>query len=417
MVNPKPSNTTNPDTIGGWKDAFSSLRSRDFRFLWLGSLSVFAGYQMAAVARGYLTYDMTSSPLLLGVVSVGYAFPMLMLSLFGGALADRFRKRRIIQVCQILIAAISIFIAVSITTETITWIHLLFASITNGIVFAFMVPSRTALIPQLVGTKTVTNALALNSAAMSTMTMLAPAIAGNLYNWIGPGGLYYIVAGVQLFAALMTGQIRKKESRPQKTGRAVLGSIADGFRYLRGKRVVIVLLIMGLSVALFALPLIHLLPIFVKDVYKGGPETLGLLVSLAGLGAIAGALGVAVLGKRHRGIVLIVGGLIGGAALITIASVPLIWAGAIALTLLGLGNSIRRSLNMAMILELVDEEYRGRVSSIYVMNFGLMPLGVLPASAVAQYFGPQTAAWVLGGLLLAIVLAILLTQKPLRRMM
>ena len=182
MVNPKPSNTTNPDTIGGWKDAFSSLRSRDFRFLWLGSLSVFAGYQMAAVARGYLTYDMTSSPLLLGVVSVGYAFPMLMLSLFGGALADRFRKRRIIQVCQILIAAISIFIAVSITTETITWIHLLFASITNGIVFAFMVPSRTALIPQLVGTETVTNALALNSAARSTMTMLAPAIAGNLYN-------------------------------------------------------------------------------------------------------------------------------------------------------------------------------------------------------------------------------------------
>jgi MFS family permease len=393
---------------------FTSLRERDFRFLWMGALCIYAAMQMAGVARGYLAYDITSSPLLLGVVNVGFSVPMLFLALFGGAVADRFRRKRVIQVTQGIVALSSLFIAVSVSTGIVTWIHLLIASFINGIVFAFMVPSRTAMIPDLVGKDLVTNALALNSMALSVMTFLGPALAGNLYSILGPAGVYYVIAGIAGSAVLFTGAIRTQETHFGTDRRGMLRDIGEGFGYIRQRPVIISLLVLGLSLAIFGLPILQLLPVFVVEIYERGPEALGLLMSCAGLGALAGSFGIASMGRRRRGLILLGGGIMSGIALLIIASVPLYAVAAAALVFLGLGNGIRRALNLALIMELSDEAYRGRVSSIYVMNFGLMPLGVLPAGAVAEYFGPQISAAYLGIVLSTIVVVIIIAQKRIR---
>ena len=402
---------------GTWRDTFGSLKSRDFRFLLSGALCVYGAMQMQTVARGYLTYDITSSPILLGIVSVGFAVPMLLFSLFGGAVADRLKKKRIIQATQAVAAVFALFVAVSISTDTVTWIHLFIVSILHGVIYAFMVPSRTALIPHLVGDDMVSNALALNAGALSTMTLLAPALAGNLYNLLGAEGVYYVIAALDITGVILTGRIRKKEvRRTESSKKNMLADIAAGLKHIRQRPMVMILLVLALATALFGLPFMQLLPVYVVDVYQRGPEALGLLVSIAGVGAVLGSLAMAALGRRRRGIILIMAGLLGGLALLLAAFVPLYAVGAVAMAFLGLGNSIRRSLNQAMMLELVDDEYRGRVSSVYVMNFGLMPLGVLPAGAIAEYFGGQASAAVMGFLLFGICLAILITQKRLRRM-
>jgi MFS family permease len=407
----------NGPSSGKRQDTFISLRARDFRYLWLGILSMNAGMQMQSIARGYLVYDLTSSPILLGVVSAGFSIPMLCLALFGGAIADRFDRKRVIQLSQGLCGLTSLVIAASISTETVTWVHLFVASFLQGIAFAFMVPSRTALIPRLVSGELVTNALALNAAAMSSTTLLAPAFAGNLYGLVGPDGVYYIICVLEFLAVVFTGLVRNVDNDSERKGVTMMGDIIAGLRYILRNPLIVVLLAMALATALLAMPIRFLLPILVIDVYHRGPEALGLLVSVMGIGALVGSLAIASMGKWRRGILLILGGILSGVGLLLIGLIPVYTVAAFLMLLLGLGDSARRSLNMAMLLEVADDQYQGRVSSVYTMNFGLMPLGILPAGVIAQYFGGQAAAGTLAIALLIICSAVALFYRPLRRMM
>lgn len=188
----------------GWLRTFGSLRNREFRFLWLGMLFLMTGMQMQMIVRSYLTYDITLSPFLLGLVNTGFALPMLSLALFGGAVADRLERKRVIQIGQVTAGALALFVGVAVTTGTVTWIHMLAVSMAQGGVFAFLMPARQALIPQLVGQENVTNAMSLDAAGMSATTLLSPAIGGGLYNVIGPDGVYYLIVGCSVLAVLFT---------------------------------------------------------------------------------------------------------------------------------------------------------------------------------------------------------------------
>ena len=163
---------------GVFSRTLSSLRYREFRYLWLGMLFMMTAMQMQMVVRSYLTYEITSSPFLLGLVNAGFAIPMLALSLFGGAAADRMERKRIIQIGQVVAVALSLTIGVSIATDTVTWMHLLGVSMAEGALFAFLMPARQAMIPQLVGKQNLTNAMSLDAAAMSSTPLIAPAIGG-----------------------------------------------------------------------------------------------------------------------------------------------------------------------------------------------------------------------------------------------
>ncbi len=192
---------------------------------------------------------------------------------------------------------------------------------------------------------------------------------------------------------------------------AMMRNILAGLKYIQSILLVVVLLALSLATTLLAMPLRLMLPMYVVDVYHRGPEALGLLVSVMGIGAVLGSVPVASIGKWRPGLMLLAGGLVSGVGLLIVGVIPAYLGAAIAMALLGLGDSFRRSLNMALILELVKEEYQGRVSSVYAMNFGLMPLGVVPASIISAYFGPRASVCVLAVLLLAVCSAILITQK------
>ena len=398
----------------GLRHTFSSLAVRDFRYLWLGLAFMMGSVQMQMVARSYLTYEITDSPLLLGLVSTGFALPMLTLALFGGAVADRFERRRVIQWSQATAAATALFVGVSISTDTVTWVHLFVASMIQGVLFSFLMPSRQTIIPQLVGNENLSNALALNAAAMSATTLVAPAVAGGLYVWVGPDGVYYVITGMAMIAVVLTGLIGLRDRSRATADSGTLEEIKAGLSYIRRSHLVLVLLAMGLATVLLAMPFRMLLPIFVVDIYDRGPEALGLLVSIMGVGSLGGSLLIAAVGPWRRGMILLASSFASGVALLLVAALPYYYLAAMIMLLLGLGDAGRRTLNQALIMEEVEDEYRGRVMSVFMMNFGLMPLGILPAAAIAQLVNAQVAIATLAVLLLAVTAFIFFSQARLR---
>ena len=332
------------------------------------------------------------------------------------AIADRMERKRVIQLGQGAAGLIALFVAVSITTDTVSWVHLFVASLFQGALFSFLIPARQAIIPSLVGRENLNNAMALSSTAMSITTLVAPAAAGVLYARIGPDGVFVIVILMNLAAVAVTGLIGADSRGPTKAGVPMVRDIADGLAYIRGSHLVLILLLMGFATAMLAMPFRFLMPVFVVDIYGRGPEALGLLVSVMGLGSLVGALFIAGMGRWRRGIVLLAGSFLSGVGLILVGLIPLYVAAVGIMIVLGLGDAVRRSLMMALIMEQVSDEYRGRVMSVFMMSFGLMPLGVLPVALVAEFVGAREAAGMLGFLLLLTTALIFATQRQLREL-
>ena len=392
------------------------MKFREFRFLWLGMVFLMMGMQMQMIVRGYLTYEITSSPFILGLVNAGFAIPMLTLALFGGAVADRMERKRLIQIGQCMAVVLALFIGVSIVTETVTWIHLFTVSVVQGAQFSFLMPARQALVPQLVGRSNLTNAMSLDAAAMSSTTLIAPAVAGVLYNIIGPEGVYFLIAGCGIVAVIFTSVVNASGGSAKRPSVPMRNDIVEGLKYVVHSPIVLILLAMALATSLLAMPFRMLMPIFVVDIYDRGPESLGLLVTIMGVGSLTGALFIASINRKRRGLLLLAGSFMSAIALLLVAAIPLYYVAAGFMILLGLGDAGRRTLLQSLIMEQADEAYRGRVMSVFMMSFGLMPLGVLPAGAMAEQFGGQTSVAVLGGLLLLTTAAVLVTQRRLRKL-
>jgi predicted MFS family arabinose efflux permease len=285
-----------------------------------------------------------------------------------------------------------------------------------------MMPARQAIIPQLVGPERLTNAMALNAAGMSVMTLAAPALAGWLYAFLGPEFVYYIVATLALVAMLFTGLLPRtgagltRSAAPIRSAAPMMKDIAAGLVYIRQSKLVLALLVMGLATTLLALPFRFMMPVFVVDVYQMGPEAMGLLVSLIGAGSLAGSLFIASLGKWRRGLLMLLGTLLSAIGLLLVAAIPIYLVAAGVMLIMGFGDAVRQTLNQSLIMEEVEAPYRGRVMSVFMMNFGLMPLGVLPAGVIAEYLGAQAAVGILAALLMVITAIIFFTQKRLREM-
>ena len=416
----EPHQTLNPTYAAprqaGWRHTFSSLDNRDFRFLWLGMLFMMSGVQMELIVVGFLVYKLTSSAILLVLMEVGAAVPMLTLGLFGGAIADRFERKRVIQISQSCAVLVALFVAMTIATGAVTWVHLLVAMTLEGALFAFMMPSRQAIIPQLVGQDRLTNAMALNAAAMSATATMAPALAGSLYAFIGPDGTYFVIVGMYVASILFTAFLPRVGTGATRSEATMLRDITSGLSYVRRKHLILVLLVMGVATTLLGYPFRVLIPIFVVDVYHRGSESMGLMVSLMGLGSLAGALFVASLGKGRRGLILIAASFLSGIALLMVALIPVYFAVVGIMLLVGLGEAGRRTLNQSLIMEESEDRYRGRVMSVFMMNFGLIPLGVIPAGVSAEFLGAPVTVGILAALLLIAAFVILVTQRRLREM-
>jgi MFS family permease len=397
---------------------FSSLGHRAYRLYFFGMLGQFASMNMQMIAGSYLIYHLTGSSALLGSMSLANALPMIVISMFGGAFADRIQKKKILSIGLAFSALISCAIAVALTTGYLSrdregsWWILLASSFFQGAVMGMVMPSRQSIIPEIVSREHAMNAVALNMLGMNVMRMVAPGVAGfiigDTYNF---DIVYYIMTALNIYAAIAISFV-PDTNHVNKKGGNIVADIQQGFKYVLSQKTILFILIFTLFVVILSMPFQQLLPIYVDDILKVGATGQGFLMMATGGGALAGSLVIATLPNKKRGLILLASGLISGISL-TIFAFSSIWT--LSLTIMifvGLGMTIRATISNALLQTYTEAPYMGRVLSILMMEWGIVSLCTFAAGVMAEFMPVQ---WVIGGFAIALIaitiLALIFTRR------
>ena len=371
------------------------------------------GMNVQMLARSQLGWDLTGSSLAVTLVGVGFAPPMLLFSLFGGVVSDRFDNKNIIQLGQLGVIAITTFIAISIFTNTITIYHLIIVSFFQGTFWAFMMPARQSIIAELVDENQLNNAVSLNAAGMSLTTMVSPAIGGLVYHYFGPGMTYVLITFFCIIAIISTSMIPKSKTKVQKKSK-VLGEIKEVFLVLKDNTLLLYLIMLALVTTLLSLPTRTLFAPYASELLSGGALEVGLMLASIGGGALIGTLiAASIPQKTKKGKFILLTSLLSGLSILVLGFSSITIFSIFLCFFLGLGDAGRRSLNPSMIIEKTPNEYRGRVMGFYAMSFGFIPLGAIPMGIISDKYGVNIA-FIFSGLAL-IIFTMLLTNKKVIR--
>lgn len=380
---------------------FSSLGNRDYRY-YFGTVTLqTTAMYMQTIVRSLLVYRITGSVALLGTVALISAIPEIAFSLFGGVLADRIPKKLVLIFGQAAYAAASLIVAICITVGYISpehpesWWILAVTAFFRGGVLGIVMPSRQAIISELVGPDLLMNALSINNLVRNVSRLLSPALAGVLIDVVGFEAVYYIMTLMYLIAICLTLPLPLTGTVKRTGITHPFAEITDGLKYVWKENVLFTILIMTMFITLMSSPYMQLLAVFTDDILKVGATGLGVLVSASGAGAMAGTLVLASLPSRRRGLMLFTSGGILGLAL-TGFSFSSIWGLSLVLmAIVGFGQTGRMLLSNALLQSYSEEGYRGRVMSIYLMESGISTVGVFFAAMLAEVTGVQ---WAVGGL-------------------
>ncbi len=400
---------------------FASFSERDFRWFYLAMLGQMAAMNIQLVMRGYVVFEITGSFAWLGGIALASALPMLFLGVFGGVLADRAPKKVVLQVGQFVSVLNALVVGILILTDAIALWHLFAAGALQGITMALMMPARQAMIPEVVGRDLLMNAVALNSAGMNLMRVLAPAGAG-LLTWaagggvIGAGPVYMVMAGFYLSAMITLAPLPRSEAASEGSAKGGLGDLRDGFVYVRHDPTILIVLAVTLMSAFLAMPYIQLLPGFVKEVLGGGPVELGLLTAISGGGAVFGALVIASLPERRRGLLLVLSAVLLGVSLIVLSGSQVFWFAAIAIVFVGVGTAGRQAFSQILLHSYVENEFRGRVMALMMLQPGMMALGAFVIGVVAERTGIDIAMGALAVALVGIAALLMVVSPRLRKL-
>jgi MFS family permease len=354
---------------------------------------------MQAVAQSWLVYRLTGSSLLLGLVGFASQIPVFVLSPIGGVVADRSDRRRIVIATQTTFMVLALALAFATLRGTAGVRVVMAVAVLMGIVNAFDVPARQALIVELVPPDDMLNAIALNSSMVNSARILGPAIAGVTVAAVGEGWCF-LGNGASYLAVLAGLLAMRLPSRVRGAPASGLDSLREGFGFVaRTAPIRALLLLLGL-VSLTGMPYTVLMPIFADQILHGGPQSLGLLMGSSGVGALTGTLLLAAR-RRLRGLGRWVtfAALGFGTSMCLFALSRSLWLSAALLVPVGFSMMLQMAASNTLIQAMVPDHLRGRVLAVYAMMFmGMAPIGALLAGALASRIGaPSTVG--LGGIL------------------
>ena len=425
-VPPPPSNAAAPATARGRNrrvnsilasPIFETLQIPDFRWIWIGSFISFMAMNMQMITRGWLVLRLENdSPLALVLVMVSFAAPMTVVSLLGGALADRFPKKNLIIISQSANAVMTFVLAMMDASGMIWFGAVLIIGVINGSMMAINMPSRQAIISDIVPENKLMNAVALNNSAMNLTRIIGPAIAGFLIIFIDTSGVFYLISVIYVLSALSLLMIKTNAVQAKGAKKSVGKDIFEGLRYVWSDVNLRGLILMAFLPSLFGFTLFALLPVWAREALNVNSSDLGILMTMMGVGALIGTLGLAGVRKfSRRGVLLLSLGVMWGIALVGLANSMIFPVAMPFLLIVGLISSVYMSLNMTLTQVSSAPEMRGRVMSIMMMTFGLMPIGALPFGTMAEYIGTANALTISGAMLALLTLAFAFAYPAFKR--
>jgi MFS family permease len=381
--------------------AFRALRHRNYRLLFAGQFISQTGSWMQQLALSWLVYRLTGSAFFLGLVAFANQLPATLISPIAGVLADRWNRHRILVWTQALGMAQAAAIAVLVIGGWVQVWHIVALAVVLGMVMGLDIPARQALFVDLVegDREDLANAIALNSSLFNATRLIGPSLAGFLIATLGEGPVFAInaVSYVAVLGALAA--MNLAPGTPGEGGGSVLARLREGFAYAADFQPVRALLLVLGALSLVGMPYVVLLPVFAEAVLGGGPSTLGLLMSAAGLGALLGALWLAARRTvRGLSVVIAVSAAVFGAGLMAFSLSRTLLFSLPLLVVAGAGMMVLAASINTVLQTIVPAGLRGRVMSLYAMAFmGMGTLGSLAGGWLATIIGAPLAVG-LGGL-------------------
>lgn len=402
---------------------------------------------MQSVAQPWLVYDLTKSPMYLGIVSFASAVPTLLLSLWAGVVIDRMPKRRLLFLTQITMMCSAFLLAADVFLGWVQPWHIVIFALVNGTAQAFDAPTRQSFTIEMVGREDLMNAIALNSAMFNAARVLGPTLAGVVLAMLGPAWCFFL-NGITFFAVIgALGMMRLAPFVPKPRKDSPLVQLREGLSYIRHQATIRVLILLAAVSNLFAMGYSALIPAFARDVLDPQPEIalmqsavrstpLGgtfdalaqnlvrseirqsLMMTFVGLGALTGALTIASLGNfQRKGMLLTLGNILFPTMVVCLAFSPSFFLALLFLFFAGMGFMVQNGMLNTLIQMIVPDELRGRVISVYTLVFlGFFPVGALIAGTIAQYFGIGVGAAFGGLIALAFSLLVLWRIPAIRRL-
>jgi MFS family permease len=396
---------------------FSALRHRNFRLYWFGMLVAIIGYQIQMLAVGWLVYQLTNSPAMLGAVSLTQAIPTIGLTLFGGVVADRMDRRRLLLATQTINGLLLFVLATLVATGTVQLWHIFAVAFGLGVVNAFDQPARLALVPHLVPREDLMNAIAMGSVIWQSARIVGPSIAGLLIAASGIAACFYVTAFGFLVMVAAVWAVRVPPVTPPADGRSAFQNLREGVAYVVKTPIFSTLIALTFFNSIFGMSYWSMMPVFARDLLDVGSRGYGFLAGASGVGALLGTLIVASLGNTRKKGWLMLGGAAAFGSFVFLFAISRVYPISLSLIFfMGAVNSIYMTTVNTLLQSLVPDALRGRVMSIYSLTYSLVPFGAFLAGGIAGTFADEAAgasfAVALGGLMVVLAAAFVAAFVP-----
>jgi MFS family permease len=397
------------------RSTFAALKAPNYCYYWFGLIFYVLGHRAEYVTFAWMVWEVTRDPLYLGYLGLAQGLPLVVLQLFGGVLADRTNRLRLLIGTQIL-TALTLTIAFALTVLGMVRVaHLLALAALSNSFRAFDEPSRMALIPQIIDRRRLPNAIALGSIPWQAGRMIGPSITGILIAAFG-GAVGFGLAAVASYVALaLYARVRVMGGSPAADGQRVLRQLVEGLQFVGRNFVFTSLIGLALFNSLFGMSYLTLLPVYADRYFEAGSTGYGLLSAAHGVGSLCATLIVATIAYRigRPGTTLLVGAAAMGLALVLFSRSPGLGLALPVLVLVGFSNTFYLTQVSTLIQQSVPDRLRGRVMSLYSLCWNLLPLGGLVAGVLAAAVDARFAV-LAGGAMVAANALVLLTSRRLR---
>jgi MFS family permease len=386
--------------------SFASLQNLDYRKLWWAGTFSFMSVQMQFLLRGVLAWDLTEREGALGLVYLCFGIALLIATPLGGVAADRLPKRRVLIVSQGALLVTAAAMGLVVLTDVVEFWMLLVASITQGVAFGFLGPTRVAFTSEIVGREQLGNAITLSMLSMNGTRVIAPAFAGALAGivLIGIGGAFVVAAVFSVLSFVLLLRC-PPGSAPRATSTASpLAEIVDGVRYVAARAHLRRLVLSSFVVIMFGFNYVAFIPALVKGEFDLGDGWVGIIMSASSIGAVA--VGVP-LASRADGAgvwrLMVVSGLVFGASVIALGLSPSFAVGMVVVVFIGAGTTGYQSLSNSIALNMTGDTHQGRVQSLMMLSFAGFGIAAAPLGLLAEAIGLRSAIVVMGAVTLVTV--------------
>jgi MFS family permease len=400
----------------GQRGVVGVLRVSSFAWFLTGSTLINAATWIQGVTLSWLVYDLTSSGAMLGTLSLVGSLATLGLATIAGVAIDRLARRGLLYATSIWQFAICLAFGLLLVGDlSVVWPLLLY-SFLGGVGRAVSIPLRQTVLFSIVPRSLSPSAVAVVQTGWAIMRSVGPAIGGFLILWFGPAGNFFVQAAAYALVTLTTLKLELPQEKPVVARSGTRGGFREGLAYVLSEPTTRTFILMGWVLPLFIIPNFGALPpIYAKDVFEGGPDTLGILLSAVGVGGIVGGLVTASLGSlERRGLLQLAALLCLGLSFTGFALSSAFWAATVCMAFAGFFEMIYLTTNQTLLQLSIPDALRGRVSSIVSLNMGLMPVGAYIGGIGADFIGPRSMTLIFSTILLAIAVIVYLTSPVVR---